>query len=254
MTRTSKPLKEEAVNTKHREYNVLRDDPMRKENICHSQFYAEQNIILQCWSPFVEKLRLINNFQFIVLTSLILLLSSTTWRLLFLEAHTPISFWHRWLHATALLLLWSSLVGYLQHNKHIFSIVLTLQWGTPRVLQFLLGVFPIFFGYALFGTIYFGNKVEEFGSLSSSMITLFSLMNGDVIMDTFDALELHLFFASGKVYMYSFISLFIYVVLNIFIAIVEEAFFATQASRCRLNDMLSDRHVQDDELSDRPSV
>ncbi|GMF14297.1 unnamed protein product [Phytophthora lilii] len=116
-------------------------------------------------------------------------------------------------------------------------------WGTPRVLQFLLGVSPIFFGYALFGTIYFGNKIEEFGTLSASMVTLFSLMNGDIIMDTFDAMELHHFIVSGKIYLYSFISLFMYVVLNIFIAIVEEAFFATQSTRRRLVDLLADPRV-----------
>ena len=155
----------------------------------------------------------------------------------------PIRFWHRLLHATALLLLWSCLVGYLEHNQHIFSIVLTLKWGTPRVLQFLLGVSPIFIGYALFGTMYFGNRIEGFGTLSNSMITLFSLMNGDVIMDTFDAMELHHFIVSGKVYLYSFTSLFTYVVLNIFIAIVEEAFFATQSTRRRLRDYLSDHRM-----------
>ncbi|CAI5730039.1 unnamed protein product [Peronospora destructor] len=197
---------------------------------------------LRSWSkiPFMLKLHLVNSLQLLVLTSLVLLLSSTMWSLLFLEAHMPIQFGHRLLHATALLLLWSCLVGYLEHNQHIYSIVLTLKWGTPRVLQFLLGVSPIFVGYALFGTIYFGNKIEEFGTLSASMITLFSLMNGDIIMDTFDAMELHHFTVSGRAYLYSFISLFMYVVLNIFIAIVEEAFFATQSSRRRLSDYLPD--------------
>ncbi|EGZ11636.1 hypothetical protein PHYSODRAFT_516508 [Phytophthora sojae] len=193
--------------------------------------------------PFSLKLKLLNGLQLLVFISLVLLLASTMWSLLFLEAHMPIRFWHRLLHATALLLLWSCLVGYLEHNQHIYSIVLTLKWGTPRVLQFLLGVSPILFGYALFGTIYFGNKIEEFGTLSASMITLFSLMNGDIIMDTFDALDLHHFNVSGKVYLYSFISLFMYVVLNIFIAIVEEAFFATQSTRRRLRDLLSDPRV-----------
>ncbi|OWZ16130.1 Mucolipin [Phytophthora megakarya] len=200
---------------------------------------------LRSWTeiPFTLQLKLLNGLQVLVLTSLVLLLASTLWSLLFLEAHMPIRFWHRLLHATALLLLWSCFVGYLEHNQHIYSIVLTLKWGIPRVLQFLLGVSPIFFGYSLFGTIYFGNKIEEFGTLSASMITLFSLMNGDIIMDTFDAMELHHFIVSGKVYLYSFISLFMYVVLNIFIAIVEEAFFATQSTRRRLSELLTDPRV-----------
>ncbi|KAK1929212.1 Mucolipin-1 [Phytophthora citrophthora] len=210
-----------------------------------SQRFVRRQQPLKSWTdiPFSLKLKLLNGFQLLVLISLALLLASTMWSLLFFEAHMPIRFWHRLLHATALLLLWSCLVGYLEHNQNIYSIVLTLKWGTPRVLQFLLGVSPIFFGFALFGTIYFGNKIEEFGTLSESMITLFSLMNGDIIMDTFDAMELHHFVISGKVYLYSFISLFMYVVLNIFIAIVEEAFFATQSTRRRLSDLLSDPRV-----------
>ncbi|KAE9009125.1 hypothetical protein PR002_g15705 [Phytophthora rubi] len=211
----------------------------------HPPSFERQREVFGSWTkiPFLLKLKLLNGLQLLVFTSLVLLLASTMWSLLFLEAHMPIRFWHRLLHATALLLLWSCLVGYLEHNQHIYSIVLTLKWGTPRVLQFLVGVSPIFFGYALFGTIYFGNKIQEFGTLSASMITLFSLMNGDIIMDTFDALDLHHFNVSGKVYLYSFISLFMYVVLNIFIAIVEEAFFATQSMRRRLRDLLADPRV-----------
>ncbi|CAI5727725.1 unnamed protein product [Peronospora farinosa] len=239
MTRARKLLVDHVPKKNHDKngcgsYDIASDD----SDSDRSQRYANHRGFLRSWSqiPFTLKLQLLNRLQLLVLISLVLLLLSTMWSLLFLEAHMPIRFGHRLLHATALLLLWSCLVGYLEHNQHIYSIVLTLKWGTPRVLQFLLGVSPIFVGYALFGTIYFGNKIEEFGTLSASMITLFSLMNGDIIMDTFDAMELHHFTVSGSAYLYSFISLFMYVVLNIFIAIVEEAFFATQSSRRRLSD------------------
>lgn len=190
-----------------------------------------------------------------VFAALVLLLVSSAWSLFFLKAHVPIHFWHRLLHASALLLLWSCLVGYLEHNSHIYSIVLTLKWGAPRVLQFLIGVSPIFLGYALFGTIYFGARIKEFGSMSASMATLFAVLNGDVILDTFDALDLHHFSVSGKLYLYSFIALFIYVVLNIFVAIVEEAFFATRSCRRMLSTLLSDpdfttaRAAQETEIS-----
>lgn len=172
--------------------------------------------------------------------ALVLLLVSSAWSLALLKAHVPLHFWHRLLHASALLLLWSCLVGYLEHNRHVYSIVLTLKWGAPRVLQFLVGVSPIFLGYALFGTIYFGTRLKAFGSVGASAATLFAVMNGDEILDTFDALELHHFRVSGKLFLYSFIALFIYVVLNIFVAIVEEAFFATRARRRLLSSLLTD--------------
>jgi hypothetical protein len=152
----------------------------------------------------------------------------------------PIRYGHRLLQASAQLLLWVSLVGYLEHNREIYSIVLTLRWGAPRVLQFLVGVSPIFVGFALFGTVYFGTHVKLFGSLSASMTTLFAVLNGDVILDTVDALAVHGFGVSGKLYVFTFISLFVYVVLNLFIAIVEEAFFATRNARRRLDVVLTD--------------
>lgn len=193
--------------------------------------------------PWSLKLQMVNGLQMVVLLALSLLLWSSVWSLFLLTAHVPLHYWHRLLHATAVLLLWACLVGYLGHNRHIYSIVLTLKWGTPRVLQFLVGVSPIFIGYALFGTIYFGNKIAAFGSLSSSMTTLFAVMNGDIILDTFDMFELHRYALSGKIYLYSFISLFIYVVLNIFIAIVEEAFFATRSTKRLLSSVLMDPNV-----------
>ncbi|KAH7468947.1 hypothetical protein PRNP1_009749 [Phytophthora ramorum] len=245
MARARGLLRTHATGYCEKEGRGLHDIAAYEDDVNEDCPRRHDRIPFESWTdiPFALKLKLLNGLQVLVFFSLALLLASTMWSLLFLQAHMPIRFWHRLLHATALLLLWSCLVGYLEHNRHIYSIVLTLKWGTPRVLQFLLGVSPIFFGYALFGTIYFGNKIEEFGTLSASMITLFSLMNGDIIMDTFDAMELHNFIVSGKVYLYSFISLFMYVVLNIFIAIVEEAFFATQSTRRRLNDLLADPRV-----------
>ncbi|KAJ0411218.1 hypothetical protein ATCC90586_003857 [Pythium insidiosum] len=190
--------------------------------------------------PLAVRLKLFNGLQIMVFVALSLLLLSSLWSLVFLKAHVPISYWHRLVQATAMLLLWSSLVGYLEHNRQVYSIVLTLRWSAPRVLQFLVGVSPVFLGFALFGTIYFGPRVAAFGSLSASMMTLFAVLNGDVILDTFDALERHGFATSGTLYLYSFIALFIYVVLNIFIAIVEEAFFATRNCRRMLDLLLTD--------------
>jgi len=57
---------------------------------------------------------------------------------------------------------------------------------------------------------------------------LFSLLNGDAIQDNFE--QLHPSYpVVSRIYLYTFISLFIYAVLNIFIAIVEDAFFAAKA-------------------------
>ena len=58
-------------------------------------------------------------------------------------------------------------------------------------------------------------------------MTLFSVLNGDVIRETFMDLTPD-FPVVGQLYLYTFTCLFIYVVLNVFIAIVEESFFSTR--------------------------
>jgi len=108
----------------------------------------------------------------------------------------------------------------------------------------------------------------QFATLDQACVTLFSLLNGDVIHDVFDQLHpvcsfllpacmsaclpcscdpcfpsplcsCYLCFTLqqhpvvSRIYIYSFISLFIYAVLNIFIAIIEDAFFASKAVRSR---------------------
>ena len=61
-------------------------------------------------------------------------------------------------------------------------------------------------------------------------LALKAVMNGDEILNTFDHVTLD-YATIGPLYLYSFIALFMYVVLNVFIAILEEAYFATTCSK-----------------------
>lgn len=94
--------------------------------------------------------------------------------------------------------------------------------------KFLLGVMPLFLAYAFFGTLYFGSHSDRFGSFADSFVTLFAILNGDVIRETFMDIMFNDPVVS-QLYLYSFVCLFIYVVLNVFIAIVEESFFSTRS-------------------------
>ncbi|KAA0160600.1 hypothetical protein FNF28_05398 [Cafeteria roenbergensis] len=125
-------------------------------------------------------------------------------------------------------LLWMSALRYLEFSRATYGIVLTLQRAAPRVLVFVAGALPLLFAYAAFGVAFFGDTVEGFSGPRQACVTLFSVLNGDVILDTFASLMGRFPFV-GQVYVYSFVSLFIYVVLNVLIALVEEAFFQSSA-------------------------
>ena len=101
----------------------------------------------------------------------------------------------------------------------------------------LFGIFEVYMGFVFFGVAYFAAFSDLFKDPDAASVTLFALLNGDVIHDVFDAI----YDASpvvSRVYLYSFIMLFIYAVLNIFIAIVEDAFFA--AKRYFVEDLKKD--------------
>lgn len=67
--------------------------------------------------------------------------------------------------------------------------------------------------------------------MDATAVTLFSLINGDGVHATFEELYSEHKFIS-RLYLYSFISLFIYAVLNIFIVIIEDAFSSCKEVGC----------------------
>lgn len=124
-------------------------------------------------------------------------------------------------------LVWINTIHYLEHNHEFYQLVLTLQIGLPRVLRFLMGVFPVLMAYALVGIVFFSRVTTFFGTFGSSLITLFAVMNGDEMADSFNQVVGE-FPIVGNIYWFSFVILFIFVVLNVFVAIVEAAHEATE--------------------------
>ena len=120
------------------------------------------------------------------------------------------------------------IISHLEHQPRFYLLIKTLKRGTPRAFKFVVGSFPILMGYALLGTVLFGGYSDKFATLDGSFVTLFALMNGDIIDDTFQSI----FFESNvvlqvvsRVYLYTYIALFIYAILNILLAIMEDAYF-----------------------------
>lgn len=130
------------------------------------------------------------------------------------------------------LMFWFSLSQYLEYFPRYYVMISMLKITVPRVSQFLLGVLPLFIGYALLGMVCFGDVSDRFGNITETLRTLFAIVNGDVIYDNFNAID-YFTGVGGQVYLYFYILLFTYVVLMTIIAIVEEAFFAAQNKKTK---------------------
>ena len=80
---------------------------------------------------------------------------------------------------------WTSVIQFLEAFPQYYSLIVTLKTSSPRVLAFLVGVLPIFLGFACFGVAYFSTYSEKFSNVDQASVTLFALLNGDVIHDVF---------------------------------------------------------------------
>lgn len=94
--------------------------------------------------------------------------------------------------------------------------------AAPFVGRALVSMIPLFIGYAFLGMAIFWES-RRFATISVSCYTLFSLMHGDMIWDTYnDMIQINSIYA--QVYLYSYIFVSICVIANIFTIIIEEGF------------------------------
>jgi len=94
--------------------------------------------------------------------------------------------------------------------------------GVPVVLRFLVGASPLMLGFAALGMSLFSEVSEKFDNLGNSMMTLFSVMNGDVLLET--ATEIRLRGRIGDYYIIFFVSVATFIIMSIFISIVQDAY------------------------------
>jgi hypothetical protein len=128
------------------------------------------------------------------------------------------------------ILTWTVIVQYFAHAPSFYVLITTLRRGFPSVLRFIIGALPILIGFALCGMILFGSYSNLFRGFSNSIVTLFSAANGDAVRDTFDGIygQNTVIALFSRIYIISFIALFTYSVINIFILIMEDAYFTVK--------------------------
>ena len=108
-------------------------------------------------------------------------------------------------------------------DNQTFLLFAVLEKAAPRVLYFLISILPVLLGYVLCGTIMFGGKLRLFETCSATLSTLFCIANGDSMVNIFEAV----YWSDGwlgYVYLYSWCSLVIFVIVNIFLVIVQQTY------------------------------
>eukprot|EP00762_Andalucia_godoyi_P003962 ANDGO_05616.mRNA.1 hypothetical protein len=125
---------------------------------------------------------------------------------------------------------WVNLCRYFEYSPKFYLLILTVRRGMPNVVRFIIGTAPIFIGYTVLGTVLFGPYTRFFADFDQAAVTLFAVLNGDEIHDVTAAVFSRnpALGIISRIYMFSFVALFIYTVLNIFIHIMEDGFFSAK--------------------------
>jgi hypothetical protein len=156
-----------------------------------------------------------------------------------------------------------NLTRYFELSRHFSVLINTLRISFRRVVAFMLSVMPIFFGYVLLGVAVFSNFSQRFSSVNQVAVALFCIANGDELHATFE--DLRLTFPAqifAQVYLYSFLALFIFGILNIIIFVVDDAFDAAknwdraawkERQNFTLANLIAILELEGKDLRDRPS-
>ena len=119
--------------------------------------------------------------------------------------------------------LWFSAVRYGSHDFELGLLLHVLNRALFVAGKFIIGTLPILIGYALIGFILFSNTSMFFESISKTFITLFGLACGDSVVDVFFDIQLENPYL-GPFYLYTYVPIAIFVILNIFLVIVQQTY------------------------------
>eukprot|EP01114_Cavostelium_apophysatum_P015895 TRINITY_DN4424_c0_g1_i1.p1 TRINITY_DN4424_c0_g1~~TRINITY_DN4424_c0_g1_i1.p1 ORF type:complete len:661 (+),score=155.67 TRINITY_DN4424_c0_g1_i1:60-2042(+) len=118
-----------------------------------------------------------------------------------------------------------SITKYLEFDEKFYVLIHTMRTCFGNIARFIISLAPIFFGYALFGVIVFSDFDDSFVDFGTTTVTLFALLNGDNLYPSFVQLaENYPYPFIARIYLFSFITLFITAVLNVFIFIIQDAY------------------------------
>lgn len=117
---------------------------------------------------------------------------------------------------------WIGLIKYMETSKHYSILARTLNLGMPNVLKTMISALPVLMGYTFLGLALFW-KSNRFSSATGSLTTLYALMFGDMVYDTFHDLG-QTNYLSSQLFLYSFVFFSVCVINSLFISVIVDAF------------------------------
>ena len=152
------------------------------------------------------------------------------------------------------MLCYISLGKYLDYTKYGL-LYRTLKHSISNIIPFFIGIMPIFIGFTFLGLCLFWNS-ERFTNVTDVMKALYAIVNGDTIYDIIvDIVGKSNFI--GQIYGFLFTILFIIVVMNVFIAIIQEAYVSAKVedqSHWIYKNLVKNDNIENEAIKNLPNI
>jgi hypothetical protein len=152
----------------------------------------------------------------------------------------------RGLNGFGCFLMWASLGRHTTTIPPYDVAFRAISRGLPVVLQFAVGSAPLLMGFTTLGVALFAEETEKFKNLENGFLTLFSVMNGDIIFES--ARDMKRGFI-GHMYVITFFVIFVYTIISTFISIMGKAFAEIESEK--RHEEKNDDDDEDDEHRQR---
>lgn len=127
--------------------------------------------------------------------------------------------------AVTAFLCWVKIFKYVSFNKTMSQLSSTLSRCTYDILGFMVMFYIVFFAYVQLGYLMFGANVSDYSSFTETGFTLFRIILGD-----FDFVALYDASGTmGALYFLSYIFFVFFVLLNMFLAIINDTYSDVKA-------------------------
>ncbi|XP_031457941.1 polycystic kidney disease 2-like 1 protein [Phasianus colchicus] len=144
------------------------------------------------------------------------------------------------MNAVNLFFAWIKIFKYISFNKTMTQLSSTLARCAKDILGFAIMFFIVFFAYAQLGYLLFGTQVENFSTFVKCIFTQFRIILGDFDYNSIDNANRIL----GPVYFVTYVFFVFFVLLNMFLAIINDTYsevkeeLSSQKDELQLSDIL----------------
>ncbi|CAK84973.1 unnamed protein product (macronuclear) [Paramecium tetraurelia] len=138
---------------------------------------------------------------------------------------------------------WLMLLQYLEYFQDISLVTWTLKKSSKNIAMFIFSILPFFFGFVYLAQAIFW-KYNYFQSTIDTILSLFSLSNGDILLESFNLVKP--IGIIGQIYLIVFMIVFFTAVQSVLIAIIMEGYDEINAQRKRENNQ--DQKIKDEIL------